>query len=161
MFGGTKWFALAAMVTVLHWTPPSLGEVPGYESDTRAYNIAHGRVVFMDKCMRCHESGKKGAPVFGDTRDWVERLAQPLDTLIEHAIAGHGDMPARGGQDINEQDIAAAVAYVVDRTRTIIAADINSFPSTAAGVSANDVDDASEQAVVHMFMLMLRKERWR
>ena len=70
-------------------------ELPGYENDIRAYNLAHGRVVFTDKCMRCHESGRKGAPVLGDTSDWQERLTQPPEKMIEHAIAGHGRMPAR------------------------------------------------------------------
>ena len=153
---------MAALVVASQFLAlPSLAETPGYESDTRAYNLAHGRVVFMDKCMRCHESGKKRAPVLGDTGDWKERLEQPLDTLIEHAIAGHGDMPARGDQDVSEQDVAAAVAYVVDRTRTIIVADISSLPPQAAGVSADNVDDPPDRAVVHMFMLMLGKERWR
>lgn len=115
----------------------------------------------MAKCMRCHESGKKGAPVLGDAADWMERLEQPLDTLIEHAIAGHGDMPARGDQDVSGQDVAAAVAYVVDRTRTIVVADINSLPPRAAGVSADKVDGSSDRAVVHMFMLILGKEKWR
>jgi len=70
-------------------------------------------------------------------------------------------MPARGDQDVSEQDVAAAVAYVVDRTRTIIVADISSLPPQAAGVSADNVDDPPDRAVVHMFMLMLGKERWR
>ena len=162
MLGKTQWFGLAALaVASQFWALPSLADTPGYESDTRAYNLAHGRVVFMDKCMRCHESGKKGAPVLGDTGDWKERLQQPLDTLIEHAIAGYGDMPARGDQDVSEQDVAAAVAYVVDRTRTSIVADVNSLPPPAAGVSADNVADPSDRAIVQMFMLILGKERWR
>ena len=162
MLGKTQWFRLIVLVVASQfWVLPSLAETLGYQTDTRAYNLAHGRVVFMDKCMRCHKSGKKGAPVFGDAADWIERLEQPLDTLIEHAIAGHGDMPARGDQDISEQDVAAAVAYVVDRTRTIVVADINSLSPSAAGMPAEKVRDASDQAAVHMFMLILGKEQWR
>lgn len=162
MPGKTQWFGLAALAVASHfWALPSSAGTPGYESDARTYNLAHGRVVFMDKCMRCHESGKKGAPILGDTGDWRERIEQPLDTLIAHAIAGHGDMPARGNQDISEQDVAAAVAYVVDRTRTIIVADVNSLPPAAAGVSADNADDPSDRAVVQMFILILRQERWR
>lgn len=162
MLSKTQWLRLAMLVVASQFlTVPSFAQTPGYQSDTRAYNVAHGRVVFMDKCMRCHESGKKGAPVLGEASDWKERLEQPLGTLIEHAIAGHGDMPARGDQDISEQDVAAAVAYVVDRTRTIIIADVNSLPPHAAGASADNVDAQSDRAVVHMFMLMLGKERWK
>jgi len=157
-----QWFRLTVLVVASQfWASPSLAETLGYESDTRAYNLAHGRVVFMDKCMRCHKTGKKGAPVLSDAADWMERLEQPLDALIEHAIAGHGDMPARGDQDVSEQDVAAAVAYVVDRTRAIIVADINSLPPPAASVSADKVGDSSDQAAIHMFMLILGKEQWR
>ena len=133
----------------------------GYAADTRAYNLAHGRVVFNDKCMRCHESGRKGAPVLGDTEDWRERLAQPLDTLIEHAISGHGDMPARGDQDVTDQDIAAAVAYVVDRTRKIAADELNALPPSSAGNRVRPELDSSDQAAVHMFLMMFGKDRWR
>jgi len=83
MLGKTQWFGLTGLVVASQfWALPSLSETPGYDSDTRAYNLAHGRVVFMDNCMRCHEGGKKGAPVLGDTGDWKERIEQPLDTLI-------------------------------------------------------------------------------
>ena len=143
------------VVSLSCWAEPS-----GYDSDTRAYNLAHGRVVFMDKCMRCHKSGRKGAPVLGDFSDWQARLEQPLDTLIEHAIAGHGDMPARGDQDVSDQDVAAAVAFVTDRTRMLAVDDVNSRP-TAAGASAGNVGEPSDQAVVQMFLLMFGKERWR
>ena len=98
---------------------PCSAEPSAYKQDTRAYNLAHGRVVFTNKCMRCHESGRKGAPVFGDSTDWAERLEQPLDTMIGHAINGHGRMPARGDQDISDQDVAAADAE--DDARRVLA----------------------------------------
>ena len=157
-----RWIGMATLVLALQFSAlPSLAQASGYERDTRAYNLAHGRVVFMDKCMRCHKSGKKGAPVLGESDDWMERLEQPLDTLIEHAISGHGDMPARGDEDVSNQDVAAAVAFVVDRTRKIIISDVNSLPPPAAGGSINETDGPPDQAIVQMFMLMLGKDRWR
>jgi hypothetical protein len=46
---------LAALVLAAHWfTLTGHAMPPGYASDTRAYNLAHGRVVFVDKCMRCN-----------------------------------------------------------------------------------------------------------
>lgn len=132
-----------------------------YEPDTRAYNLAHGRVVFTDKCMRCHESGRKGAPVLGDTDDWKDRLDQPLDTMIRHAREGHGKMPARGDQDITDQDLAAAVAYVVDRARTIAANELNTLPASSAGGRSAQAVDADDQAAVHMFLLMFGQDRWK
>lgn len=138
----------------------SLATPAGYEPDTRAYNLAHGRVVFADKCLRCHESGRRGAPVIGETDDWRKRLEQPLDTLIQHAIRGHGDMPARGDQEISGQDVAAAVAYVVNRVRVIAAERIEALPpaaTPAATASASDPGEPTSDTVVQMFLLLLGK----
>jgi cytochrome c5 len=140
---------------------PCSAEPSAYKQDTRAYNLAHGRVVFTNKCMRCHESGRKGAPVFGDSTDWGERLEQPLDTMIGHAINGHGRMPARGDQDISDQDVAAAVAYVVDRTRLIVAEELNTLPPPATGAPADPAAELSDEAVVQMFLMLYGKDRWR
>lgn len=139
----------------------SRAEPPGYERDTRAYNLAHGRVVFTARCMACHESGRRGAPVFGDIDDWSDRLAQPLDTLIEHAMNGHGRMPARGDQALSDQDVAAAVAYVVNRIRVIAAADSQARTAPADDAAAPPLGDAPDYAVMQMFLLLLGKERWR
>ncbi len=153
---------LAALVLAAQWfTLPAYAMPPGYASDTRAYNLAHGRVVFVDKCMSCHESGIRGAPVFGETSDWSERIEQPLDTLIDHAISGHGRMPARGDQDISDQDVAAAVAYVVNRTRVIAAGEGEVLPAPAAVASAAPMDDSFDDAVLQMFRLLLGKKRWK
>jgi cytochrome c5 len=138
-----------------------------YASDTRAYNLAHGRVVFEQHCMQCHESGYRDAPVFGSVADWSRRLEQPLGRLIRHAIEGHGSMPPKGDLALSDQQVAAAVAFVVDRTRTLMPTleDINRLPPTAAGITAARNDDAEtasgNAAVIQMFMLLYGKERWR
>lgn len=116
------------------------------------------RVVFVDKCMRCHESGRKDAPVFGDTADWKERLEQPLSALIEHAVSGQVRIPARGDADVTDQDVAAAVAYVVNRTRVIAAGEGEGPPPVAA--SADRTGDPSDRAAMQMFLVILGKDRW-
>ena len=151
--------ALGLFAQVL--TLPCIAEPVRYEADTRAYNLAHGRVVFTDKCMRCHESGRKGAPVLGDTDEWKYRLDQPLDTLIQHAREGHGKMPARGDQDLTDQDVAAAAAYVVDRARTIAANELDALPPSSAGGRPAQEVDSEDQAAVHMFLLMFGQDRWK
>ena len=140
---------------------PCQAAPPGYERDTRAYNLAHGRVVFTDKCMRCHESGRKGAPVLDDTSDWLERLEQPLDTLIEHALIGHGRMPAKGDQDISDQDVAAAVAYVVNRIRIMAAREGTPPPAPTTHTAQDQSGDSSDHAVVQMFLMLVGKDRWK
>ncbi|MCB1785484.1 MAG: c-type cytochrome [Gammaproteobacteria bacterium] len=153
------WAALAMAAQALAAPGPS-GPV-GYENDVRTYNLAHGRVVFSERCMRCHESGRKGAPVFGDAADWKARVRQPLDTLIEHALTGHGRMPPRGDQLISDQDVAAAVAYVVNRARVIVAVEDGELPPPATGPEGSQNDDTADQAVLQMLLLLLERDRWK
>ena len=141
---------------------PCSAQTLDYGSETRSYNLAHGRVVFTEKCMRCHESGRKGAPVLGDIEDWRDRLGQPLDKLIGHAIKGHGKMPARGDQVVTDQDIAAAVAFVVDRTRSLAAESLETLPPPQpAGPRTAKTMDESDKAAVHMFLMLFGKDRWK
>jgi cytochrome c5 len=137
-------------------------EVSGYEPELRAYNLAHGRVVFHAKCMGCHETGRHDAPALGETKAWLDRIAQPLDTLIGHAIEGHGDMPPKGDQALTDQEVAAAVAYVVHRTRVLADAsgELDGLPASAAGTASLAADEG-DGAIVNMFLLLIGKERWR
>ena len=144
-----------------------------YDSDTRAYNLAYGRVVFTGHCMRCHEAGRKGAPVLGEADDWIDRLDQSLGTLISHVIKGHGDMPPRGETELADQDIASAVAYVVSRARLAVAAQLESLPATGAGPAGESAapaegeghparqHDRVDRAVMNMLLLLVGKDRWR
>ncbi len=144
-------------ILIMLLTPGVFAAPAEYAVDTRAYNLAHGRVVFTEHCLRCHESGRRDAPVVDDSDDWAARLGQPLDTLIRHAIDGHGRMPPRGDQDISDQDVAAAVAFIVNRMRLIVAAEGRPLPPTATGQQQDELD----QVVVQMFLLMFGKERWK
>ena len=149
-------FGVLVAVTTVVVIQTASAEPPSYSDATRAYNLAHGRVVFTENCLRCHGCGRRGAPLVDDADDWRERVGQPLDTLIRHAIDGHGRMPPRGDRDLSDQDVAAAVAFVVDRARTLAAgAGASSPPPEAAQ------PDGHDQAVVRMFLLLLGKERWR
>lgn len=173
MPGRHQLFRLAALLLLAQlFVLPCAAQPRGFANDTRAFNLAHGRVVFSDKCMHCHENGRKGAPVFGDSEDWSERLEQPLDTLIEHAILGHGRMPPGGDLELTEQDVAAAVAYVVYHSRLLLL-DVNALPATASGPSP-DASCGPEQAgqgclgapvadssVLNMLLLLVGQERWK
>lgn len=140
---------------------PAFSAPPGYERDTRGYNLAHGRVVFNEHCVGCHAEGVHGAPVPGDPGDWSDRIDQPLSELIAHAIQGHGDMPARGETELVDQEIAAAVAYVVSRARMVLDGRVATLPESDFEVSESLDYEQSDDAIVRMFMLLIGKERWR
>jgi cytochrome c5 len=80
-----------------------------------------GPQVYNEACLICHAPpGVGGAPITGEPDHWTERLAQGMDTLIEHAIVGFqgedGYMPPKGGRvDLSDEEVAAAVDYMVEQ----------------------------------------------
>ncbi|MFP4263275.1 MAG: c-type cytochrome, partial [Halomonas sp.] len=67
-------------------------------------------------CAACHDSGAAGAPVLGDADAWAERIEQGTDTLYESAINGKGAMPAKGGSSASDDEVKAAVDYMVEES---------------------------------------------
>lgn len=81
-----------------------------------------GKSVFGKTCALCHAAGVAGAPKPGDKADWAPRIAQGDDVLHKHAMEGFtgakGQMPARGGSPaLTDDEVKAAVAYMVDQSR--------------------------------------------
>jgi len=81
--------------------------------------LALGQQVYRGDCTNCHELGKRGAPRIADAEAWEPRIAQGLDTLVTHALEGFSgpagwEMPTRGGnEDLSDEEIAAAVRYLI------------------------------------------------
>jgi cytochrome c len=78
--------------------------------------------VYNAACIACHGAGIGGAPKVGDAAGWSERIAQGMDLLREHAIQGYqgsaGYMPPKGGRvDLSDEEILAAVDYIVEQSR--------------------------------------------
>lgn len=80
-----------------------------------------GKSVYGKTGALCHAAGVAGAPKPGDKADWGPRIAQGMDVLHKHAIEGFtgakGQMPARGGATLSDDDVKAAVAFMVDQSR--------------------------------------------
>lgn len=66
-------------------------------------------------CGSCHVGGTGGAPKFNDKDAWAVRLqARGLDGLVKNAINGLNEgMPARGNQDIDDEQVRAAVTKIL------------------------------------------------
>ena len=80
-----------------------------------------GPQVYNSACLACHGAGIAGAPILGNLEQWAPRIAQGLDVLKGHAIDGYsgavGYMPAKGGRmDLSDDEVSAAVEYMVDET---------------------------------------------
>jgi cytochrome c5 len=76
-----------------------------------------GEEVYNGTCFACHAVGVAGAPKLGDKADWEPRIAQGMDTLVQHAVQGYqgskGIMPPKGGRaDLSDEAVAAAVEFM-------------------------------------------------
>ncbi|HEY8608633.1 MAG TPA: c-type cytochrome [Noviherbaspirillum sp.] len=76
-----------------------------------------GKKVFDASCAACHGTGVAGAPKIGDKANWEPRIKQGNATLYEHAIKGFqgkaGMMPPKGGSAASDEEVKAAVDYMV------------------------------------------------
>ena len=79
-----------------------------------------GEDVYNGACMACHSAGIAGAPATGDQIAWAGRISKGMDALYDsgiNGVAGTG-MIARGGcSDCSDDDIRAAVDFMVDSSR--------------------------------------------
>lgn len=73
-----------------------------------------GEEVFKAQCGSCHATGSLGSPKFGDAAAWGPRVGQGLDKLLEHALKGFNAMPAQGGGDFSDYEVARAVVYMAN-----------------------------------------------
>ncbi|MDT8398867.1 MAG: c-type cytochrome [Pseudomonadales bacterium] len=78
-----------------------------------------GQQVYSNVCIACHAPpGVGGAPALGDADAWTPRIAQGMDTLIDHALNGFtgstGVMPKKGERvDLSDEEIIGAVEYMI------------------------------------------------
>ncbi len=79
-----------------------------------------GKKLYASSCVACHGAGIAGAPKVGDKAAWAPRIAKGEATLVDHAIHGYagksGAMPPRGGSNASDDDVKAAVAYMVAKS---------------------------------------------
>lgn len=92
-------------------------EADAAEGADTSEEIGPGKQVFTAVCATCHVSGLLQAPRIGNKDDWALRIAKGIETLYDHAINGFKNMPARGGrQDLSDEDVKAAVSYMVSQS---------------------------------------------
>jgi cytochrome c5 len=75
-----------------------------------------GEAIYNQACVACHASGVGGAPVVGDVDSWSPRIAKGIEALHNSGINGIAGtaMMAKGGRaDLSDQQIMAAVDYMV------------------------------------------------
>jgi cytochrome c5 len=77
-----------------------------------------GKATYDATCVACHGTGAAGAPKFGDKTAWAARLKEGKPHLYEHAIAGKGAMPPKGGNAaLSDDAVKAAVDYLLSAAK--------------------------------------------
>ena len=105
-----------------------------------------GKKIYDGLCTSCHGSGIPGIPQTGDAAAWGPRIAQGMDTLYKHAIEGFTGtsgmmMPPKGGGTNTDDEVKAAVDYIISAVQAAEAA-----PAPAAETAAASGETAAAGA---------------
>jgi cytochrome c5 len=73
-----------------------------------------GEQVYTAVCSACHQAGMVGSPKFGDSGAWGPRIKTGFDALLNSALKGKNAMPAQGGGDQSDLEVARAVVYMAN-----------------------------------------------
>ncbi|WMD18846.1 c-type cytochrome [Achromobacter seleniivolatilans] len=86
-------------------------------AQTAAVNPA-GEKLYKSVCFACHATGIANAPKFGDKAAWDPYIKTGMDAMVKVAMQGKPPMPPKGGAaNASEDDIRAAVQYMVDAAK--------------------------------------------
>jgi len=119
------------------------------------YDLALGKSVFNHTCLTCHGNSVLDAPRVGDMRVWQPRLAQGLDVLIQHALNGHGRMPAKGGySSLTDDEVSSAVAYVYYLGTDILAKQDTPAPRPGCD-PVSSLDQCSPEELKRLLVLQM------
>ena len=78
---------------------------------------AVGKALYEKSCTVCHAAGVAGAPKSGNKEEWAPRIAKGMDALYKSSIEGLNAMPPRGASTATDDEIKAAVDYMVNAAR--------------------------------------------
>lgn len=78
---------------------------------------ADGKAVYDKTCVACHASGVANAPKFGDKAAWAPRIATGKDAMLASVIKGKGAMPPKAGTTLDDEDLKAAIDYMVSAAK--------------------------------------------
>lgn len=113
-----------------------------------------GQELYQTACAACHDAGVAGAPKLGDQQAWTPRLEQGMEGLLQSVVNGKGAMPPGGGSQAGEQELRAAVEYMLQETGVEVpggggqAAAASAPAAETAGGAGGEVDLARGQEVV-------------
>ncbi len=78
---------------------------------------AEGKKIYEASCAVCHGNDSMGAPDLGNKEAWAKVMKQGMDTVMKNAINGKNAMPPRGGTDLPDDKIKAAIEYMYSKSK--------------------------------------------
>ena len=90
---------------------------PGAAAAATTSDAAVGKALYEKSCTVCHAAGVAGAPKSGNKEEWAPRIAKGMDALYKSSINGLNAMPPRGASTATDDEIKAAVDYMVNAAR--------------------------------------------
>ena len=124
----------AGAVNIEKATAARIQKVGAVEIRDANREMKSGEEVFKVQCTACHSTGAAGAPKIGDTAAWGARIATGLEALTNAALKGKNAMPAQGGGNFEDIEIARAVVYLANASGAKFEAP--KAPSAAASAPA-------------------------
>ena len=113
---------------------------------------ASGEDVYRTRCALCHDSGATQAPRVGQPNDWRHRVEKGRAGLLRSALEGVRDtamLPRAGFRDLGDNDVAAAVDYMLSTLKlSIPETGKETLTTQPARPASAKVDDATLVASV-------------
>jgi len=78
---------------------------------------AEGKKIYEASCAVCHGNDSMGAPNLGNKEAWAKVMKQGMDTVLKNAINGKNAMPPRGGTDLPDEKLKAAIEYMYSKSK--------------------------------------------
>lgn len=108
-----------------------------------------GEEVYNAVCTSCHTTGVLGAPKLGDKGAWDSRLGQGLEGLLNHAINGINNMPARGGDpSITDEELNNAIVYMLGKAGHDLSGEVQAAPAKDEAPTASAEQAAAPATAV-------------
>jgi cytochrome c5 len=136
-----------ALLTAVNIKP--IGEVSLSDGSGAAPSATRsGEEVYNAVCAACHNSGAANAPKLDDKAAWEPRIANGFDALLNTAINGKGAMPARGGQNVPDDELTAAIIYMTKKAGFSLDAPKAEAPAATEKKAADTTTETEEAPAV-------------
>jgi cytochrome c5 len=105
-----------------------------------------GEEVYNAVCTGCHATGAMDAPKL-EKAAWDSRLGNGLKGLMDNAINGKGQMPARGGDpSLTDEELQNAILYMADKAGLDLGDEAQAASTSGGDAAPAESAPAQEQA---------------